>query len=107
MFLAFLYWRWAAVGKDPRAGPLFPRYEAPTGIGPAGVRYLDKMACDDRCFAAALLGLGQRGFLRITEAGGVYELERTGKAMDWLPGEAAVAVLAPAHRARASIGADL
>lgn len=100
VFLAFLYWRWAVVGKDPRAGPLFPRYEAPSGIGPAGVRYLDKMACDDRCFAAALLGLGQRGYLRITEAGGSYELARTGKAMDWLPGEAAVAVLAPAQGAR-------
>lgn len=105
VFLAFLYWRWAAVGRDPRAGPLFPRYEAPTGIGPAGVRYLDKMACDDRCFAAALLGLGQRGYLRIREDRGMYELERTGKAMDWLPGEAAVAVLAPAQGVR-GIGAS-
>jgi len=104
VFLAFLYWRWAAVGRDPRAGPLFPRYEAPAGIGPAGVRFLDKMACDDRCFAAALLGLGQRGYLRIKEDRGMYELERTGKAMDWLPGEATVAVLAPAEGAR-GIGA--
>jgi len=104
VFLAFLYWRWTAVGRDPRAGPLFPRYEAPTGIGPAGARYLDKMACDNRCFAAALLGLGQRGYLRIREDRGTYELERTGKAMDWLPGEAAVAVLAPAQGVR-GIGA--
>jgi uncharacterized membrane protein YgcG len=100
VFLAFLYWRWAAVGKDPRAGPLFPRYEAPGGIGPAGARYLDKMACDDRCFAAALLGLGQRGYLRIKEDRGMYELERIGNAMQWLPGEAAVAVLAPAQGSR-------
>lgn len=104
VFLAFLYWRWAAVGRDPRAAPLFPRYDAPTGLGPAGVRYLDKMACDDRCFAAALLGLGQRGYLRIKEDRGMYELERTGKTVDWLPGEAAVAVLAPAQGVR-GIGA--
>jgi hypothetical protein len=104
VFLSFLYWRWTAVGRDPRAGPLFPRYQAPGGIGPAGVRFLDKMACDDRCFAAALLGLGQRGYLRIKEDRGMYELERTGKAMQWLPGEAAVAVLAPAQGAR-GIGA--
>jgi uncharacterized membrane protein YgcG len=96
VLLGFLYWRWAAVGRDPRAAPLFPRYEAPAGLGPAGVRYLDRMACDDRCFAAALLGLGQRGFLHIEESGGVYVLKREAqKAMDWLPGEAAVAVLAP------------
>lgn len=104
VFLAFLYWRWTAVGRDPRAAPLFPRYEPPGGLGPAGVRYLDQMACDDRCFASALLGLGQRGYLRIKEDGGTYELERTGKTVDWLPGEAAVAVLAPAQGVR-GIGA--
>jgi uncharacterized membrane protein YgcG len=97
VFLAFLYWRWASLGKDPRAGPLFPRYAAPSGIGPAGVRYLDKMACDDRCFAAALLGLGARGYLRITESDGTYQLVRTGKVLSMLPGEAEVALLAPDH----------
>jgi uncharacterized membrane protein YgcG len=96
MLASFLYWRWSVVGRDPRSGPVFPRYEAPRGLGPAGTRYLDRMQCDDRCFASALLGLGQRGYLRIREHGGVYELARTGKTMEWLPGEAAVAVLAPA-----------
>jgi len=100
VFLAFLYWRWAAVGRDPRSGPVFPRYEAPKGLGPAGVRYLDRMDCDDRCFASALLGLGQCGFLKIQERLGSYEVARTGKAMDWLPGEEAVAALAPARGAR-------
>ena len=104
VFLSFLYWRWSAAGRDPRSGPAFPRYEAPRGLGPAGVRYLDRMKCDDRCFASALLGLGQHGYLRIREDRGAYELERTGKAMEWLPGEAAVAVLAPAKGVRA-IGA--
>jgi len=97
VLLAFLYWRWASVGRDPRAGLIFPRYEAPTGIGPAGVRFLDQMACDDRCFAAALLGLGQRGYLHITESHGTYQLMRTGKVLSMLPGEAEVALLAPDH----------
>ena len=98
-FLSFLYWRWTVVGRDPRSGPPFPRYEAPRGMGPAGARYLDRMACDDRCFASALLGLGQRGYLRISQGSGLYKLERTGKSVDnveWLPGEQAVAGLAPA-----------
>jgi len=96
VFLAFLYWRWAAVGRDPREGPPFPRYEPPEGLGPAGVRYLDRMDCDDRCFASALLGLGQRGYLRIWKAGSAYRIERTGpKPAKWLPGEQAVARLAP------------
>ncbi len=77
--LAFLWWRWSLVGRDPRAGPKYPRYEVPPGIGPAGVRYVDTMAYDYRCTAAMLLGLGSRGFLKIRQIGGGYELERTGK----------------------------
>jgi uncharacterized membrane protein YgcG len=65
LLLAFLYWRWTLVGRDPRAGPRFPRYEPPPGLGPAGVRYVDRMAFDDRAFAAALLGLAERGYLSI------------------------------------------
>ena len=109
VFLAFLYWRWTAVGRDPRAGPAFPRYEPPKGLGPAGARYLDKMSCDDRCFASALLGLGQRGYLKIQQTGGgflhgsSYEIERSGGAVEWLPGDKAVAVLAPPQGAH-SIG---
>lgn len=100
LFLAFLYLRWTAVGRDPNSGPVFPRYEAPPGMGPAAVRYLDKMTCDDRCFASALLGLGERGYLTIREDQGSYELQRTGKTVDWLPGEMAVAVLAPPQGSR-------
>ncbi len=105
VFLTFLYWRWASVGRDPPAAPLFPRYEAPAGIGPAGVRFLDKMACDDRCFTAALLGLAQRGYMTIKEDRGTYALARTGKSMDWLPGESVVARLAPAQGVREIGGA--
>jgi len=103
---SFLFLSWTAVGRDPRAGPAFPRYEAPTGLGPAGVRYLDKMRCDDRCFASALLGLGQRGYMSIKETGGYYVLERTGKDVAWLPGEQAVAVLAPPPPGTRAIGPD-
>jgi len=94
VLLGFLYWRWSLVGRDPRAGPRFPRYEAPPGLGPAGVRFIDKMGADDRGFAAALLGLGARGYLKVTEAarqaGGGYAIERTGKSVEFFPGEQAI-----------------
>jgi len=91
VLVAFLFWRWRLVGRDPRAGPRFPRYEAPAGLGPAGVRFVDRMDCDHRCFASALLGLGQRGFLSIRQHDKNYELTRTDKAGDdWLPGEQAL-----------------
>jgi hypothetical protein len=94
--LAFLWWRWNLVGRDPRAGPRFPRYVAPPGIGPAGVRFIDRMQYDAKCMAAGLVGLGARGFLRISEADDAYLLERTGKEpAEWFPGERSLAALVP------------
>jgi hypothetical protein len=91
LLVAFLAWRWRLVGRDPRAGPRFPRYEAPPGLGPAGVRFVDRMSCDHRCFASALLGLGESGLLSIRQHDKAYEITRTDKAAgDWLPGEQAL-----------------
>ena len=73
---------WRRVGRDPKAGPRFPRYEPPAGLGPGAVRWLDRMGYDHRGFAAALLGLAARGYLKIREQGGRYELASTGKAPD-------------------------
>ena len=93
LMLAFFYWRWSSVGRDPVAGPRFPRYEAPNGLGPAAVRFIDKQAFDDRCFAAAVLGLGSRGFLRIQQSSDAFSLQPTGKAVDLLAGEQTLASL--------------
>ena len=99
LLFAFLYWRWWLVGVDPLPGPRFPRYEPPPGLGPGAVRYLSRMGFDNKCFAAALLDLGARGFLKIREHGGEYDIERTGKEIEWLPGEKPISdmLLAPGH----------
>ena len=76
LYLVFI---WRRVGRDPKAGPRFPRYHPPAGLGPGGVRWLDRMGYDSRAFAAALLGLGASGYLKIRESGGRYELTRTDK----------------------------
>ena len=98
LMLAFFYWRWSKVGRDPAAGPKFPRYEAPKGLGPAAVRFIDKQAFDDRCFASAILGLGSRGFVRIQQSSDTFSLEPTGKAVDLLAGEQTLAPLAAKPR---------
>jgi len=95
LLFAFLYWRWWLAGVDPLPGPRLPCYEPPPDLGPGAVRYLDRMGFDDKCFAAALLGLGARGFLKIREHGGVYDIERTGKELEWLPGEKPICELLP------------
>ena len=94
LMLVFLYWRWLLVGRDPAAGPKFPRYDAPKGLSAAAVRFIDRQQFDDRCFAAALLGLGSRGYLRIQPARDGYRIDATGKKVDFLAGERPVAGLA-------------
>ena len=92
--LAFLWWRWLLVGRDPRAGPAFPRYEAPKGLSPAAVRFIDRQGYDDRCFAAALLGMGSRGLIAIKQAGDAYTIDALRKppfqAGELLPGDVSV-----------------
>src|SRR5207302_426036 len=95
LLFAFLYWRWWLVGVDALPGPRLPCYEPPPDLGPGAVRYLDRMGFDDKCFAAALLGLGARGFLKIREHGGVYDIERTGKELGGRAGESAILGVRP------------
>jgi uncharacterized membrane protein YgcG len=98
LMLGFLYWRWLLVGRDPRAGPKFPRYDAPKGLSAAAVRFIDRQGYDNRCFAAALLGLGSRGYLKIRQRGDGYHIDPANKAVASLPGEGAVAALAATGR---------
>ncbi len=85
--IGFLFAMWWRIGRDPRAGPKFPRYEPPTGMSAAAVRFIDVMGFDSRCFAAAVLGLGARGYLKVQQSGDAFSLQQTGRSIDWLPGE--------------------
>jgi len=83
----WLYARWRRVGRDPKAGPLFPRYEPPAGISAAAARFISRMGFDNRCFAAGVLGLGARGYLKVDQHGETFDLQRTGRSIDWLAGD--------------------
>ena len=65
--LAYLFRAWWRVGRDPRAGPVMPLYEAPNGLTPGALRFVERRRYDDRCFAADLVDLAVRGVLRIKE----------------------------------------
>lgn len=104
LLLVFYTWRWTLVGRDPRAGPKFPRYEAPPGFGAGAVRYLHEMGYDNTAFAATLLGLGQRGALKIEKSGDTYALTRTGSPAPLLPGESPVLRMVPRPGDRLEIG---
>jgi hypothetical protein len=90
LVFAFLYWRWDRIGRDPKPGPLFPRYQAPAGMSAAAVRFVDRMGADNRCFAAALLGLGARGYLTIDQRDDGFTLKRSGREVPFGIGEKAM-----------------
>ena len=97
LMLAFLLacrWRFARVPAPAvlrAAPPEAPRASPPEGVGPGGVRFIDRGGYDERCLSAAILGLQSRGYLRVREHGERLRLERIGEALEWFPGEQALA----------------
>lgn len=84
--LGYCIVRWRQVGRDPRAGTIIARYEPPPDHGPAGLRYVMRMSCDDRCFTSDLLALAVAGKLRIQREDGLlqdkWQLQRSHDAGD-------------------------
>lgn len=70
-FLTLLYYFvvWVRVGRDPKAGTIMPIYELPPDFSPAAVRYLKKMAYDDKVFAAAVINLAVKKKITIRQDG--------------------------------------
>lgn len=71
LLLAFYLWRWHRDGRDPAPGPVFPQYAPPEGETPGGLRFLRRMAYDDRCFAADVVAMAVRGYLGIEREPGL------------------------------------
>ncbi len=70
MLAVFYLWRWVRVGRDPHAGPIFPRYNPPEGYAPGELRMMRRMGSDKLCFAADVVDMGVRGYLQIYEGSG-------------------------------------
>jgi uncharacterized membrane protein YgcG len=68
--LAFYLYAWHRVGRDPRAGTIVPLFDPPDDLSPAGMRYIVKENADNRGFAAALVDMGVRGHVKISEQDG-------------------------------------
>jgi uncharacterized membrane protein YgcG len=72
LFLAIYYfWAWNRVGRDPQAGVIVPRWDAPDGISPALVHYIDnKGLSGNDAFSASLLSLAVKGYVTLEELSG-------------------------------------
>jgi hypothetical protein len=104
VFIAFagliLVWGWYArswvkVGRDPPRGIIVPRWDAPDGISPALVNYIDNKGFNDggwKAFSAAALNLAVNGKLKLEDLKTSIILTATGKTGGAAlpPGEATI-----------------
>jgi len=67
---------WWQHGRDPRRGTIIPLFAPPAGLSPESVRYIHRMSYDRKSFAAALINMAVKGYLKIREVDGKYTLER-------------------------------
>jgi uncharacterized membrane protein YgcG len=72
----YLFNAWWRIGRDPDGGAIIPLFHPPKGMGPAGVRYVWKQSFDNTALASAFVGLGVKKYLKITNAGGSYTIEK-------------------------------
>jgi uncharacterized membrane protein YgcG len=77
--LCFFYFiAWKRAGRNPRAGTIVPIIAPPDDLTPAGMRYVTRMGADNRAFAAALVDMGVRGHIRLSEEeGGWFSGKKT------------------------------
>jgi hypothetical protein len=76
LLLAYYYLVWDKVGRDPPGRVIIPEYEMPDKQSAASMRYLMRMKYDDKCFAASVLGLAVKGYLRIEQSDGILGFGR-------------------------------
>ena len=68
--IGFYYIAWKRAGRDLRRGTVVPLFSPPDDLSPAGMRYVTRMGVDSRAFAAALVDMGVRGHVKLTEQDG-------------------------------------
>jgi uncharacterized membrane protein YgcG len=89
---------WRRVGRDPAKRAIFARYEPPADKTAAGLRFVERMGYDMRCFSAEVLALAVGGHLRISRDKHFFKdewrLDRNGAASPpTSPGQSALLTL--------------
>jgi len=81
LLVTLLYYliAWSSVGRDPARGVIMALYQPPANLSPSAMRFLMRMGYDTKTFAAGILDMAVRGFLKISEESGAYRLTLTGK----------------------------
>lgn len=83
----FLYYlrSWVAVGRDPAKGIVVPRWDAPDGISPALVNYIDNKGFSGAgwtALSASALDLAVRGYVELDDLDSSITIRRTKKPLE-------------------------
>ncbi len=65
--LFYFYSAWQNFGRDPEKPIAYPQFNAPKDLSPASVGYLRDEYYSETMITAAIINLGIKGFIRITE----------------------------------------
>jgi hypothetical protein len=84
LVLVFLYYTrvWLKVGRDPARGVIVPRWDAPDGISPALVNYIDNKGFSGEgwtALSASALNLAVRGYVTLNDLKESIIIQRTRK----------------------------
>jgi VIT1/CCC1 family predicted Fe2+/Mn2+ transporter len=84
LIVVFLYYTraWLMVGRDPARGVIVPRWDAPDGISPALVNYIDNKGFSGQgwtALSAAALNLAVRGYVVLEDLKKSIVIRRTEK----------------------------
>ncbi|SHL48797.1 DUF2207 domain-containing protein [Roseibium suaedae] len=84
LLVAFLYYiiAWMKVGRDPKSGVIFPRFEAPAGVSPALAHFIYNKGFSSGgwiAVAAACLSLAVKGLITLQDLDSNLKLVKTGK----------------------------
>lgn len=84
LVLAYYGWAWAAVGRDPSAGVIVPRWDAPEGLSPALVNYIDEKGFRGAgwtAISATFLSLAVKGLVQLDDLKSSIVVTRTAKSV--------------------------
>jgi uncharacterized membrane protein YgcG len=80
VLLIYYFITWYEFGRDPARGTIIPLFAPPKDFSPAAVRYVWHMKYELKAFAASLIDMAAKGYLKIAQDGSSYVLTRTGRS---------------------------
>lgn len=82
LIVGYYLWAWVSVGRDPPRGVVVPRWDAPDGLSPALVNYIDEKGFGGRgwtAISASFLNLAVKGLVELNDLKNSIVVTRTQK----------------------------